>query len=170
MSNRIDPTHKLSKQDAVIDALAGVRNDVVTGGGRRRRWSSADKARIVRESLKPGAVVSEVAQRHGLTRWQLYDWRRKVRTATGGSAVPDDQARSSRPKRNPKRNGSMSKAVEALPAFAPVVMATPAIPLQLTAPEASLVEIAIGGVSVRVRGVVDVEGLVAVLNAIRRAS
>jgi hypothetical protein len=64
----------------------------------------------------------------------------------------------------------MSKAVEALPAFAPVVMATPAIPLQLTAPEASLVEIAIGGVSVRVRGVVDVEGLVAVLNAIRRAS
>ena len=167
MSNRFDPTHKLaSKQDAAIDALAGVRNDVVTGGGRRRRWSSADKARIVRESLKPGAVVSEVAQRHGLTRWQLYDWRRKVRTATGGSAVPDDQARSSRP----KRNGSMSKAVEALPAFAPVVMATPAIPLQLTAPEASLVEIAIGGVSVRVRGVVDVEGLVAVLNAIRRAS
>jgi transposase len=167
MSNRFEPTHKLaSKQDAAIDALAGVRNDVVTGGGRRRRWSSADKARIVRESLKPGAVVSEVAQRHGLTRWQLYDWRRKVRTATGGNAVPDDQAGSIRP----KRNGSMSKAVEALPAFAQVVMATPATPLQLTAPEASLVEIAIGGVSVRVRGVVDVEGLVAVLNAIRRAS
>jgi transposase len=166
MSNRFDLTHKLaSKQDAAIDALAGVRNDVVTGG-RRRRWSSVDKARIVRESLKPGAVVSEVAQRHGLTRWQLYDWRRKVRTATGGSAVPDDQARSSRP----KRNGSTSKPVEALPPFAPVVMATPATPLQLTAPEASLVEIAICGVSVRVRGVVDVEGLVAVLNAIRRAS
>jgi transposase len=164
MSNRFDPTH--NKQDAAIDALAGVRNDGVTGGSRRRRWSSADKARIVRESLKPGAVVSEVAQRHGLTRWQLYDWRRKVRTATGGSAVPDDQARSSRP----KRNGSTSKPVEALPAFAPVVMATPATPLQLTAPEASLVEIAICGVSVRVRGAVDVEGLVAVLNAIRRAS
>jgi transposase len=167
MSNRFDPTHKLaSKQDAAIDALAGVRNDVVTGGGRRRRWSSADKARIVRESLKPGAVVSEVAQRHGLTRWQLYEWRRKVRAATGGSAVPDDQARSSRP----RRNGSTSKPVEALPAFAPVVMATPATSLQLTAPEASLVEIAICGVSVRVRGIVGVEGLVAVLNAIRRAS
>jgi transposase len=146
--------------------LAGVRNDFVTGGGRRRRWSSADKARIVRESLKPGAVVSEVAQRHGVNRWQLYDWRRKVRIATGGSAVPGDQARSSRP----KRNGSTSKPVEALPAFAPVVMATPATSLPLTAPEASLVEIAICGVSVRVRGVVDVEGLVAVLNAIRRAS
>src|SRR5215467_10959544 len=166
MSDRFDPTHKLAtKQDAALDALAGVRNDVVTGGGRRRRWSGADKARIVRESLKPGAVVSEVAQRHGLTRWQLYDWRRKTRAAPGRSAGPGNQAKSVRP----KRNGSMSKAVEALPTFAPVVMATPAIPSQPTASEASLVEIAIGGVSVRVRGVVDVEGLVAVLNAIRRA-
>ncbi len=41
---------------------------------------------------------------------------------------------------------------------------------QPTASEASQVEIAIGGVSVRVRGVVDVEGLVAVLNAVRSAS
>jgi hypothetical protein len=64
----------------------------------------------------------------------------------------------------------MSKAVEVLPAFAPVVMATPAIPLQQTASEGSAVEIAIGGVSVRVRGVVEVEGLVAVLNAVRRTS
>jgi transposase len=166
MSDRFDPTHKLaSKQDPAIDALAGVRNDVVTGGGRRRRWSSADKARIVHESLKPGAVVSEVAQRHRLTRSQLYDWRRKVRTAIGGSAVPDGQARPARP----KRNGSMSKAGEVLSTFAPVVMTTPAIP-QPTASEASLVEIAIDGVIVRVRGVVDVEGLVAVLNAVRRVS
>jgi transposase len=113
----------------------------------------------VRESLEPGAVVSEVAQRHGLTRWQLYEWRRKARAA-------GDQARPPRP----KRDGSTSKPVEALPAFAPVVMAAPAMPLQPTASEGSLVEIAIGGVSVRVRGVVDVEGLVAVLNAVRRAS
>ena len=160
MSNRFDPTHKLaSNQDAAIAPMAGVRDEVTSGGVRRRRWSKSDKARIVRESLEPGAVVSEVAQRHGLTRWQLYDWRRKARAA-------GDQARPARP----KRNGSTSKPVEALPAFAPVVMATPAIPPQPTASEASLVEIAIGGVSVRVRGVVEVEGLVAVLNAVRRAS
>jgi transposase len=67
MSNRSDPTH--SKQDAAVDAIAGVRDEVIAGGRQRRRWSSADKARIVLESLKPGAVVSEVAQRHGLTRW-----------------------------------------------------------------------------------------------------
>jgi transposase len=160
MSNRFDPTHKLaSNQDAAIAPMAGVRDEVTSGGARRRRWSKADKARIVRESLEPGALVSEVAQRHGLTRWQLYEWRRKARAA-------GDQARPAQS----KRNGSTSKPVEGLPAFAPVVMATPAIPPQLTASEASLVEIAIGGVSVRVRGVVEVEGLVAVLNAVRRAS
>jgi transposase len=160
MSNRFDSTHKLaSNQDAAIAPMAGVRDEVTGGGDRRRRWSKADKARIVRESLEPGAVVSEVAQRHGLTRWQLYEWRRKARAA-------GDQARPPRP----KRDGSTSKPVEALPAFAPVVMAAPAMPLQPTASEGSLVEIAIGGVSVRVRGVVDVEGLVAVLNAVRRAS
>ncbi|HLK81701.1 MAG TPA: transposase [Xanthobacteraceae bacterium] len=159
MSHRFDSTHKLaSNQDAAIAAMAGVRDEVTGGGDRHRRWSKADKARIVQESLEPGAVVSEVARRHGLTRWQLYDWRRKARAA-------GDQAGPARP----KRNESTSKAVEALPAFAPVVMATPAIP-QPTASDASLVEIAIGGVSVRVRGVVEVEGLVAVLNAVRRAS
>jgi transposase len=163
MSNRIDPTH--SKQDAAVGAMAGVRNKVITGGRQRRRWSSDDKARIVRESLRPGAVVSEVAQRYGLKRSQLYEWRRKARAAASGSAEPGDQAKPARS----KRNGSMS-AVEVLPAFAPVVMATPAIPLQPTASEASAVEIAIGGVSVRVRGVVEVEGLVAVLNAVRRTS
>ncbi len=121
MSHRFDSTHKLaSNQDAAIAAMAGVRDEVTGGGGRRRRWSKADKARIVQESLKPGAVVSEVAQRHGLTRWQLYDWRRKARTAAGDRAEPA----------RPKRNGSTSKPVEALPAFAPVVMATPAIPPQ----------------------------------------
>jgi transposase len=120
----------------------------------------------VRESLKPGAVVSEVEQRHRLTRSQLYDWRRKARVATDKDAVSVDQAKPARP----KRDGSRSNVIETLPAFAPVVMATPAMPPQPTASEANLVEIAIGGVSVRVRGVVDADGLVAVLNAIRRAS
>jgi transposase len=159
MSNRFDSTHKLaSNQDAVIAPMAGLRDEVTSGGGRRRRWSKADKARIVRESLEPDAVVSEVARRHRLTRGQLYDWRRKARAA-------GDQARPARA----KRNGSTSKAAEAMPGFVPVVITAPAM-LQPTASEGGLVEIAIGGVSVRVRGVVDVEGLVAVLNAVRRTS
>ena len=46
----------------------------------------------------------------------------------------------------------------------------PPVPPQLIASEASTMEIAIGDASVRVRGVIDVEGLVAVLSAVRRAS
>lgn len=38
------------------------RLEVLTGVGGRRRWSPDDKARIVEESLAPGATVSEVAR------------------------------------------------------------------------------------------------------------
>ena len=34
------------------------RLEVITGTGRRRRFSDKDKARIVEETLAPGAVVS----------------------------------------------------------------------------------------------------------------
>jgi transposase len=43
------------------------RPEVITGTGQRRRFSKDDKARIVEETLAPGAVVSEVARRHGLS-------------------------------------------------------------------------------------------------------
>ena len=59
---------------------------------RRRRWSAAEKAAIVAESLAPGAIASTVALRHGLHRNQLYMWRREVRSgalAQAGAALPD---------------------------------------------------------------------------------
>jgi transposase len=37
------------------------RVEILTGPGRRRRWSAEEKARIVEETLVPGARVSEVA-------------------------------------------------------------------------------------------------------------
>ena len=46
---------------------------------RRRRWSDEVKARIVAESFAPGAIVSEVARRHGLTPQHLSTWRKAVR-------------------------------------------------------------------------------------------
>ena len=46
---------------------------------RRRRWSSSEKARIVEESLAPGAVVAEVARRHAVYANQLHRWRREAR-------------------------------------------------------------------------------------------
>ncbi|HXQ46570.1 MAG TPA: transposase [Caulobacteraceae bacterium] len=56
------------------------RLEVFTGVGGRRRWSSDDKARIVEETLAPGATVSEVARRHDIRPQQLFGWRRGMRT------------------------------------------------------------------------------------------
>ena len=75
-----------------IDGHSFRRVEVLTGAPRRRRWSTAEKAAIVAESLAPGAVASTVALRHGLHRNQLYMWRRELRSgalANRGIAMPD---------------------------------------------------------------------------------
>ena len=41
------------------------RLELITGTGRRRRFSEDDKTRIVEATLAPAAVVSEVARRSG---------------------------------------------------------------------------------------------------------
>ena len=48
---------------------------------RRRRWSHDDKARIVEETLAPGAKVTEVARRNGVAASVVFTWRRQARTA-----------------------------------------------------------------------------------------
>ena len=53
----------------------------VLGVERRRRWTRDEKARIVEETLAPGAVVSEVARRHGVAQSLLFTWRRLARRA-----------------------------------------------------------------------------------------
>ena len=58
------------------------RSEVLVGPERRRRWSLAEKRRIVAESLAPGAVSSVVARRHGIHPNQLCDWRRTLRRLT----------------------------------------------------------------------------------------
>ncbi len=42
------------------------RVEIFTGAGRRRNWSSEEKAAIVAESYGEGASVCAVARRHGL--------------------------------------------------------------------------------------------------------
>lgn len=59
--------------------VAPGRLEVITETGRRRWFSRDDKARIVEETLAPGAVVSDVARRHGLTPQQVFTWRRQAR-------------------------------------------------------------------------------------------
>jgi transposase-like protein len=67
--------------DHIVDASEPV------GGPRRRRWSDEVKARIVAESFAPGAIVSEVARRHGLTPQHLSAWRKAARA--GVLKLPD---------------------------------------------------------------------------------
>jgi transposase len=43
-----------------------MRVEVLSGVERRRRWSRDDKMRIIEETLAPGAVVTEIARRHGI--------------------------------------------------------------------------------------------------------
>ena len=52
---------------------------VLTGPERRRRWSTAEKQRIVEESLAPAASVVEVARRHDIHPNLLTVWRRQAR-------------------------------------------------------------------------------------------
>jgi transposase len=78
----------VSTLDHTLEPEATVRRlEVITGTGRRRRFLRDDKARIVEETLAPGAVVSEVARRHGLTPQQVFTWRRQARRATVTSAA-----------------------------------------------------------------------------------
>jgi len=57
----------------------------VLGVERRRRWSQDEKARIVEETLMPGAVVCEVARRYGVAQSLLFTWRRQARASEPGA-------------------------------------------------------------------------------------
>ena len=108
-----------------IDGHSFRRVEVLTGVPRRRRWSAAEKASIVAESLAPGAVASTVALRHGLHRNQLYMWRREL------------------------RSGALGKAGAALPDFVPIVPESRAVF------RTAAIEIEIGGAVLRADAGVD---------------
>ena len=54
------------------------RVEVITGVGRRRRWTDEEKAWIVAESLDPATTLAAVARRYGLHASQLFVWRQQL--------------------------------------------------------------------------------------------
>ena len=52
--------------------------EVITSVQRRRRWSWAEKERIVAAAIAPGAVASEVAREAGIHASQLFRWRQEL--------------------------------------------------------------------------------------------
>ena len=148
--------------------------ELITGAARRRDWSDDDKARIIVESLAPGANISAVARRHGIKPQQLFGWRREARELFRDCLDPA----AARPSPVPPATATKARLSENATTFAPGVMA-PAVttPASLAPPPASPpagtsqgIEIAIGAVIVRVGADVDAEALGRVLAAVRRSS
>ncbi len=52
--------------------------EVITSVERRRRWSRAEKERIVAAAIEPGAIASEVARAAGIHASQLFRWRQQL--------------------------------------------------------------------------------------------
>jgi transposase len=117
------------------------RLEVITGVGRRRRWSDEDKARIVAESLDPATTSSAVARRYGLHVSQLFTWRQQL-----------------------QRSASAATEVTG-PVFVPILPAEDSTTAPITA--AGRMEIALGPAVVRVGADVDAAALRRVLEAVR---
>jgi transposase len=129
------------------------RLEVITGTGKRRRFSEDDKARVVEETLAPGAVISEVARRHGLSPQQVFTWRRQAKQV---AAV-----------------GTDTKS----PVFVPAVLEAP-LAEHASRPRgwrrahqadrvAGMIEVEIDGVTVRIGRGADAKTVAAVLRALR---
>ena len=129
-----------------------MKAEVLAGPERRRRWGLGEKAGIVAETMTPGAKVSEIARRHGISRGLLYTWRREAG----------------------------HEAASALPDLVPVVLTNAAEPAAPSPPSrerqsaagkpTGTIEIAMpSGVRVLVRGRVEERSLRAVLVALRSA-
>lgn len=65
-----------------------MRGDIL-GVERRRRWGDEAKLEIVLSVGVGGATVTQVAQRHDVTRQQIYAWRHELKKKGLLSALPE---------------------------------------------------------------------------------
>jgi transposase len=135
------------------------RCEVVEPRRGNRRWPDEVKARIVAESLAPGARVVDVAARHDLVPHQLSDWRRRARQ--GLLALPADLL----------EGLSLPSEVSGEPVFVPLAIAAePTRSAKLperAAIVAGVMSVEIGGdVVLRVPSEVPVERAAALIRAL----
>ncbi|WP_340672702.1 IS66-like element accessory protein TnpA [Bradyrhizobium ottawaense] len=122
------------------------RIEVYTGAG-RKHWPDDLKAQIVAESLESGAVVTNVARRHGCRPQQVHDWRRRARLGQLVLPAPADTL-----------------------SFVPLVSesAPPAAAEPSGSREAAVVTVEFQGARVEVRGTPGLSVLSDVFMALRR--
>lgn len=115
-------------------------------GKERRRWSEADKRRIVLETFEPGVTCLSVARRHQISNGMLFTWRKRLREELG---FPDP-----------------TSSVR----FAPLaVIGEPERPAPTNHPtSAPTIEVDVGGRRVWVSGAASVELVGVVVNALAR--
>lgn len=70
--------------------------EIITDGGRRRRWSAAEKLRIVEETLDERTSISVVARRNGVAPNLLYRWRRLMLEGGSVAVTEDDDVTSNK--------------------------------------------------------------------------
>lgn len=128
--------------------------EVITSVQRRRRWSRAEKERIVAAALEPGAVASEVARAAGIHASQLFRWRQQLCGPVSASS----------PAKTSPAFAAVTVAAE------PAAMTAARIPT-LPAPAADgVVEIEFAGVArMRISGAVDPAMASAMIGALARA-
>lgn len=138
------------------------RVEVFTGAGRRRNWTAEEKARIVAESVTGEESVCAVARRHGLSPQQLFSWRRQTREAASAEA-----------------DGGSPMFVPAITESVPTSVA--AATMRTAGPDrerhgcnaesrSGLIEIDIGGITIRIGRGADAETVAAVIAALKAAS
>ena len=74
----------MRKLNALLSAATSLKRSSQSGA-LRRRWSDAEKRRIVAESYQPGVSVSVVARRNDVNANLVFNWRRRFREQAGGA-------------------------------------------------------------------------------------
>jgi len=126
---------------------------VLSGPERRRRWTTAEKLRLVEETLAPEVSVAEIARRHDVHPNLLHSWRKQARTGVLAGAV-EDKAKSGQGTR-----------------FAAVCIAQepPILPAAVASSGGGVIEMEFAnGLRMRVSGAVDPATLSAIATALIR--
>lgn len=118
---------------------------------KRRRYSMAEKRRIVEESFQPKTSVARVARAHGVNANQVFSWRRQYQRGRLGGAVP------------------AAPSTELLPV---TITETPPMPAPVTTPPlpaslpAGTIQLQLPRGRLRIEGAVDAESLRLVLQCL----
>ena len=128
------------------------RVEVLTGPGRRRRWSADGEGTDCRGDPGTRGTCSEVARRWQICSQQVFGWRRAMR-----QDLPSVPGKTTTP---------------ATPSFIPIVSeAIPAATVQRAVSAAPGIEVKLAGAVVRVSsGMDDAAQLTAVLRAVRASA